>query len=208
MFQCIIFDVDGTLIDTEAAVKKSLQKVLAEETGNLYSLADLDFVLGIPGHVALEKLGIKDILEVNIRWNEYMADYKSTVAVFDGIEEILQQLKGKQIITGIATSKTHAELHDDFLPFGLMKYLDFYVCADDTTLHKPNPDPILKFLEISGTEAKQAIYIGDSIYDYKAAIAANVKFALAMWGAKNPEKFDTDIKIEKPQNILDQLDIP
>jgi HAD superfamily hydrolase (TIGR01549 family) len=202
MFQCIIFDVDGTLIDTEISVKKSLQKVLSEETQKEYSLTDLDFILGIPGHIALEKLGIKNIQEVNRRWNEYMNDYKNHVTVFDGIENILQKLKKKNIKTGIVTSKTRNELRDDFIPFDLMKYLDFYVCADDTINHKPNPDPILKFLEISGIAADQAIYIGDTIYDYKAANAANVKFALALWGAKNSVGFGSSILIKKPENIM------
>jgi HAD superfamily hydrolase (TIGR01549 family) len=202
MFQCIIFDVDGTLIDTEISVKKSLQKVLSEETQKEYSLTDLDFILGIPGHIALEKLGIKNIQEVNRRWNEYMNDYKNHVTVFDGIENILQKLKKKNIKTGIVTSKTRNELRDDFIPFDLMKYLDFYVCADDTINHKPNPDPILKFLEISGIAADQAIYIGDTIYDYKAANAANVKFALALWGAKNSVGFGSSTLIEKPENIM------
>lgn len=205
MFQCIIFDVDGTLIDTEISVKKSLQKVLSEETQKEYSLTDLDFILGIPGQIALEKLGIKNIKEVNRRWNEYMTDYKNHVTVFDGIEKILQKLKEKSVKTGIVTSKTRNELRDDFIPFDLMKYLDFYVCADDTINHKPNPDPILKFLEISGIAANQAIYIGDTIYDYKAANAANVKFALALWGAKNSEGFGNSIQIEKPENIITDL---
>ncbi|MBW8331789.1 MAG: HAD family hydrolase [Prolixibacteraceae bacterium] len=205
MFQCIIFDVDGTLIDTEISVKKSLQKVLSEETQKEYSHADLDFILGIPGHIALEKIGIKNIQEVNRRWNEYMNDYKNQVTVFDGIEIILQELKDKSIKTGIVTSKTRNELRDDFIPFGLMKYLDFYVCADDTINHKPNPDPILKFLEISGISADQAIYIGDTIYDYKAAKAANVKFALALWGAKDSDGFGNSIQIEKPENIMTDL---
>lgn len=205
MFQCFIFDVDGTLIDTEISVKKSLQKVLSEETQKEYSLTDLDFILGIPGHIALEKLGLKNVNEANRRWNEYMTYYKNQVTVFDGIENILQKLKQKSVKTGIVTSKTRNELRDDFVPFGLMKYLDFYVCADHTIHHKPNPDPILKFLEISGIAADQAIYIGDTIYDYKAANAANVKFALALWGAKNSDGFGSSILIEKPENIIADL---
>lgn len=207
MLTCVIFDVDGTLIDTEVMVKKSLQRILLEETQKEYSFPDLDFILGIPGHVTLQKFGIRNIQETSRRWNKYMIDYKDQVIVFAGIEETLQELKKKQITTGIVTSKTGIELRDDFIPFGLMKYLDFYVCADDTAKHKPNPDPILKFLEISGIQAEQAIYIGDTIYDYQAATSANVKFALAQWGAKNSEGMKPFIQIEKPQNILADLKI-
>lgn len=205
MFQCVIFDVDGTLIDTEVMVKKSLLKILLEENQKEYTLSELDFILGIPGHVTLQKFGIRNIQETSRRWNKYMIDYKDQVTVFAGIEETLQELKKKQITTGIVTSKTGIELRDDFIPFGLMKYLDFYVCADDTAQHKPNPDPILKFLEKSGILAEQAIYIGDTIYDYQAATAANVKFALAQWGAKNSDGMKPFILIEKPGNILADL---
>jgi HAD superfamily hydrolase (TIGR01549 family) len=205
MFQCVIFDVDGTLIDTEIAVKKSLQKVLLEEGQKKYSWDELDFILGIPGHTALERLGIKDVIRVNRQWNIYMKDYQHHIKVFDGIEEKLKELRVKNIITGIVTSKTKKELEDDFIPFGLMKYLDFCVCASDTEKHKPFPDPILKFLEISGISNDQAVYIGDTVYDYQAATAANVKFALALWGAKNHNGINAFKKISSPDNILNEL---
>lgn len=205
MFQCIIFDVDGTLIDTEMADKKSLQKVLFEETSKEYSLSDLDFMLGIPGHRTLEILGITDVSGAQRRWSQYMDDFRDQINVFEGIEEMLKELKAKNIMTGIVTSKKKSELEDDFIPFGLMKYLDFYVCADDTVKHKPNPDPILKFLEISGISSEKAIYIGDTNYDYQAATGANVKFALALWGAKNHENINAFAKIEHPQDIVCRL---
>lgn len=207
MFQCVIFDVDGTLIDTEVALKKSLQKVLLEENGNEYSFADLDFILGIPGHVVLESLGIHDIERVNRVWNSYLKDFSDQIKTFDGIELVLQKLRAKNIVKGIVTSKTRKELEDDFIPFGLMKYLDFYVCADDTEKHKPSPDPILKFLEISGISSEKAIYIGDTNYDSLAATGANVRFALALWGAKNHESINAFKKIVSPNELISELGI-
>lgn len=205
MFQCIIFDVDGTLIDTEFADKKSLQKVLIEETGKEYALDDLDFMLGIPGHDALEILGVTDIAKAKRKWNQYMNDFHDEIRVFDGVERMLMDLKANNIVTGIVTSKTRLELENDFIPFGLMRFLDFYVCADNTKKHKPNPDPILKFLEISGVSNQQAIYIGDTMYDFKAATAANVKFGLALWGAKNHETINAFVKIDQPADIFEIL---
>jgi len=205
MFNCIIFDVDGTLIDTEFTVKKSLQKLLFEETLKEYSWDELDFILGIPGEVTLEKFGLKNVREASRRWNSYMIEFKNQVKVYDGIEHTLQKLKALAITTGIVTSKTNIEFRDDFIPFGLMPYFDFYVCASDTQRHKPFPDPLLKFLEISAMRAEQCIYIGDTAYDQQAANAARITFELALWGAKNSEEIDADVKIRKPQDILKKL---
>lgn len=206
MYKCVIFDVDGTLIDTEAAVKKSLQKVLFEECQREYPLDSLDFALGIPGHDTLARLGIKDIARANSNWNNYMNEFKASTKVFDGIETTLKELKANYVCVGVVTSKTREEFNNDFVRFGLIEYLDFVVCADDTTKHKPNPEPILKFLEISGFLCNEVIYIGDTLYDYNAAKGANVEFALALWGARNPASVGTTIKIEGPKDIICALD--
>lgn len=207
MIKCIIFDIDGTLIDTEYVFKKSLQKILQEEGIREYSWDEMDFILGVPGKDSLRKIGIKNIEEINDRWNRYMIEFKDKVYVYDGIESVLQELKKRAIITGLVTSKTYTEFHDDFEPFGLTHYFDYRVCANDTTRHKPFPDPLLKFLEMSGLKADQVIYIGDTIYDYKAACAAEVPFGLAMWGAKNPEEMNVPTKIKDPKAILKMLTI-
>ena len=202
MFNCIIFDVDGTLIDTEFTVKKSLQKLLLEETQKEYSWDELDFILGIPGEVSLKKFGLKNVGEASRRWNSYMPEFKNQVKVYAGIEHTLQQLKALGLTTGIVTSKTDIEFRDDFIPFGLMPYFDLYVCASDTQRHKPFPDPLLKFLEISGLKADQTIYIGDTAYDQQAASAAGIPFGLALWGTKSPETIKADFKLNNPEDIL------
>jgi len=208
MIKCIIFDIDGTLIDTEFAVKKSLQRVLREELREEYSLDSLDFALGIPGLDTLKKLSIKDADRVVDNWNKYMGEYKDHVKVFDGIVDALRALKAKDIKMGIVTSKTREEFERDFRPYGLMEYVDEYVCADDTKKHKPNPDPLLKFLEVSGVSDTEAIYIGDTNYDCLSAKGANIKFALALWGARNPDEVDADMKLESPQDITKTLNDP
>ncbi len=202
MFDCIIFDVDGTLIDTEFMVKKALQKLLLEEIGQEPSWTDLDFILGIPGHTSLSKFGIADTDSASRKWNEYMIDFKNRVNVYAGIEETLKLLKSHRITTGLVTSKTQTELNTDFIPFGLMSYFDFYVSASDTQRHKPFPDPLIKFLEISGLKADQTIYIGDTIYDQQAASAAGISFGLALWGTKNPDTIEANFKLKNPEDIL------
>ncbi len=202
MFDCIIFDVDGTLIDTEFMVKKALQKLLLEEINREPSWTDLDFILGIPGEVTLEKFGITNTYQASRRWNAYMIEYKQSVKVYANIEETLSHLKTAKTGTGLVTSKNQIELNDDFVPFGLMPYFDHYVSASDTARHKPFPDPLLKFLEISGYKAEQVIYIGDTIYDQQAASTAGISFGLALWGTKTPETIPADFKLKTPLDVL------
>jgi HAD superfamily hydrolase (TIGR01549 family) len=202
MYKCIIFDIDGTIINTEKAVIRSLQKTLKEVLGRDYTHEELTFVLGIPSTSSLPKFGIQNVDEVQEIWSGYIKENYSDIHIYPKIDLVLKTLHDVNILTGVVTSKTNQELQDDFVPFNLMKYLPFVVTADDTFKHKPNPEPILKFLEISGAEKSEAIYIGDTIYDMKCAEDAGVDFALAGWGAPSPNDIDAKYKLNEPMDIL------
>ena len=202
MYNCIIFDVDGTLIDTEFAVLSSLQKLAFEELNREFSFDELRFALGIPGESALSKIGIANVIEANDKWNEYFKDYFSSIRVFDNINDTLAKLKEMNILMGIVTSKTKDEYNNDFLPYGISEYFSYVVCADDTEKHKPNPDPILKFIEISNSSKTNTIYVGDTKYDMACAYSAGVDFGLALWGANNPSEIKATYNIETPKLLL------
>lgn len=204
MYATVIFDVDGTLIDTEQAILLALQRVLSESCQKQYACEELHFALGIPGMAALEKLAIRNKEQALAKWDDYMNDYFHTITVFTGIEAVLSELGARHIPTGIVTSKTKAELTKDFIPFGLMKYLSFIVCADDTAKHKPHPEPLLKYLELSGARPETALYIGDTAYDQRCAGQAGIDFGLALWGSKTPDLPATHI-FQKPHEILTLL---
>jgi len=204
MYKCVIFDVDGTLIDTEEGILASLQRVVKEELNQDIDLDKLKFALGIPGDAALRELGIKDIAKANHNWIKYGEDYSHLIKVYEGIEKNLERLQNTGIYIGIATSRTVQELENDFCPLGLKKYINTIISADDTEKHKPEPEPLLKFLEISKISPSSALYIGDTIYDMKCANGAGIDFALALWGAKSSDGI-TDVKyvLKNPDEIWD-----
>jgi HAD superfamily hydrolase (TIGR01549 family) len=203
MYNCIIFDIDGTILDTEIAVLSSLQKVVFEELNKNLSFYELRFALGIPGEVTLNKLGITNISDCNVKWNKYLKEYFHHVKVFDGIKETLIKLNEFGILTGIVTSKTKEEFVNDFVPFDLNNYFKEVVCADDTEKHKPNPDPILKFIELSGVDKSKTIYIGDTRYDMDCALSAGIDFALALWGAKSSAGINAKYILDNPKQVLE-----
>ncbi|MED4700455.1 HAD family hydrolase [Lysinibacillus capsici] len=203
MLRAIIFDVDGTILDTEQAILQSLQRTLRKETQKDYPFEALRFALGIPGKDALQRLNVDDIEAVHQKWSAAVLDFSHEVAVFKSLEDVIQHLATKPLQLGIVTSKTAQEVVDEFEPFGLSEYFQHIVSASDTEKHKPHPEPLLKCLDALQVAPEEAIYIGDSIYDFQCAKQAGAKFALAHWGAKSTIGFEeADYVFYEPKDIL------
>jgi HAD superfamily hydrolase (TIGR01549 family) len=204
LYNCILFDIDGTLLDTEKAVIYSLQKLLESEYAIKCSPKELSFCLGIPGAAALKTFNIHNVEAACRLWNQYIKEYYHEICVFPHLEEVVKQISQWNVKTGIVTSKTRQELIDDFYPFGLQNYFQYIICADDTKKHKPEPEPILKCLEVANASPQGTIYIGDTIYDMECAKGAGIDFALALWGAKNHDLAAT-VKLSHPKEILELI---
>ena len=201
-----IFDIDGTLINTEKAIIQGLQELLMEIQGIAYEPEQLYFCLGIPGPHTLKQLGIEgDLTAVLKRWDAYYCKHGGDVTVYPDIRKVLDQLRENGISLGVITSKNQEEYDYDMIRLGLADYFSITVTSTDTTEHKPNPAPMLFYLERAGILPEQAVYIGDSIYDMECAKGAGVPRALALWGCKNPEEITADYRLFKPKNILDLL---
>lgn len=207
MIKNIIFDVDGTILDTEKAVLSSLQLVLKEE-GRDYEQNELKFALGIPGDAALRKLNITEIERVGMKWSKTVLDYSHEVQIFNGLLEVIEQLSKSPFKLGIVTSKTKQEVTDEFDPFGISHHFEEIISASDTIKHKPHPEPLELCIERLKINKDETIYIGDSIYDLQCAKSAGVRFALALWGAKSKNGFElADFIINEPKDILTLLSI-
>lgn len=205
-YRNIVFDIDGTLIDTEYAVLHSLQDTVRVLSGKEIPCSELTFALGITGADALKKLDIKNIPHAIKLWDKNMCRYTDTVTVFDGITELLENLLRLDCEMGIVTSKTRKEFEHDFCQFGINHYFKTIVCADDTKEHKPNAAPLLKYAELSRTDYGKVLYIGDSEYDSKCAESAGIAFALAVWGSHS-RLIKANYFLEKPADLLEKLAI-
>ena len=112
-YKHIVFDIDGTLIDTEYAVLHSLQETIKGLSGREIPCSELRFALGITGIDALKKLEIKDTSYAIELWDKNMRNYTNTIKVFDGIIELLKNLLSLDYKMGIVTSKTREEFTHD-----------------------------------------------------------------------------------------------
>ncbi len=198
VYKTVIFDVDGTLLDTERVVLQALRVALGN-VGLHYEQDDLRFALGITGEKALAQLDVKDRDAVMADWFAMEAKLNEEVEVFDGIVEVLAKLGG----IGVVTSKNAGEMETGFYPFDLAQYFDAIVCASDTENHKPHPDPLLRCMALLGADPATTLYVGDATYDMACAHAAGADFGLALWGARRTDGFaDANVVLEKPSDIL------
>lgn len=201
----IIFDIDGTMLDSAYADMTALQKVLFELQNINYPISDLRFALGIPGEVALKQLGVKDTSSANQLWNSYMQELSCTMKLFDGIKELLVELKNRSVNLGIITSKNKKEFHNDFTPFGIDTYFGTVITVEDSIAPKPSAEPMLAYLNKTGVKPQKVLYIGDTVYDWMCATNAGVDFGVAMWGAHSIEQIQATYYFKTPEEVLNTI---
>ncbi|MBP3425116.1 MAG: HAD family hydrolase [Rikenellaceae bacterium] len=184
-YKHIVFDIDGTLIDTERAALESLSDTIFELTGERREPESLWFAFGPPAHVTIERVGLD--MEAGLRtWYEKFGEaFKDRVEIYPGIVDVLQKLTAEGCSLGVVTSKVRLEYESNFIPLGLGGYLPVAVCCDECEAPKPSPTPMLRYMDITGAEASEILFVGDTIYDSECAHGAGVDFALATWGAQD-----------------------
>lgn len=204
MYRHYVFDIDGTLIDSEDAALLSLQQLVRDELGQELSLDQLYHTFGLSAEDIMAWAGFRDIPRGHRMWNEYFARYRHLVRVFDGIVPMLGRLKERGARLGILTSKDRFEYEHDFLPLDLAPYFDTVILADDSATHKPEAGPMLAYLERSGAAPEEVVFIGDSVHDMGCGENAGVDHALALWGRRRD---DPDIgatyRLETPAQVLE-----
>lgn len=202
-YRHLVFDIDGTMLDTEHAWVASLQDALPLFTTKRYTADDLHFILGITGEETMRRLGIDAVDAALEEWNRRFEDHRADICLYPGVETLIRTLKAKGKKTGIVTSEDRDELQRVFVPFALTPLFDTIVCLEDTPRPKPAPDPLLTYIEKTGATKSEVLFIGDSEYDSQAAQAAGVDFGLALWGsgARN-EGLHREHSLFSPSDVL------
>ena len=206
-YKCIIFDLDGTILDTEEMNIIPLQRLIKEELNQDIDYEDLLKYRAYEGKKTLELLGFKDVEASYQKWVKYVNAYESGAKLFDGFDEVIKTLEDNGILCGISSSKTKAQYEIDFIKTGLHKYMKSVVLSEDTKNHKPHPEPLLKALEILNIHPNEAIYVGDTFSDYKASKESGMDFAFALWGATSTEGIHADFNLNEPKDLLKVLNL-
>lgn len=203
-YRHLVFDIDGTIIDSAKINMLSLQETVKELRGDVMPLEDLYFSFGIPGVRAMEILGFPEpekAVQVWIRNYSACAE-RLGMPLFPGMREILERLRERGASLGIITSKLREEYDEHFEKQGLLELFPCVVTASDTPKGKPYPDPMLEYLRRTGAAPEEVLYFGDTAYDMDCARSAGVDHALVLWGCLSPEGIEATYRLEKAEEIL------
>ena len=208
-YAAIVFDLDGTLIDTipliVASHRHALREVLDRE------LPDEVLRAGI-GRPLLEQMEAFDRERATELYASFRAfNHASTAAMmgsFAGLDEVLVELSSAGVPLAVATSKGRDAVDLAFRVRPLPVTLDALVTIDDTDRHKPDPAPIELAIALLGASAAGAAYVGDAVVDIEAAIAAGVAPIGVSWGVADASSLRAAGAVavaSRPADLLDLL---
>jgi pyrophosphatase PpaX len=198
--------MDGTLVDTIGLILRAFH-----ETFTALGVPDREDpeLLALIGKPLWAQMRIFDPSRVDELCATYQSNYEKfhdeLARAFPGVEETLAELERRGHVLGVVTSKRRVTAQPGLAYFGLDGYFQAIVTANDTERHKPEPDPVLKALEMLGCQPGSAAYVGDSVYDIECGNAAGVLSVAALWGpfprdllaTRRPGAF-----AEKPEDLL------
>lgn len=179
-----IFDIDGTMLDTEQTGVQSLQIAAKELFG-----ADLDYpaaykAFGMPSSEVAAAYGFSDAERFAEVWEIHFQELMGLVKPFPGVEETLRGIKAAGGHLGIVTSRSSFEFSYDPYLKAWRDLFDVVICAEDAPRHKPFPDPALAYMDRAGARPEECIYLGDTMMDFECATSAGCTFALADWRSR------------------------
>lgn len=196
-FDGILFDMDGTLIDTVPFIVESFQHTFDRHHIKGVSEEHIKAGIGTPLETYFKQFtqaDTKDLLETYTKYNELWMN--QAIAIFLGIPYMLARLRALPVKTGVVTAKRRVSAMLTLGVFELENCFDVIVTKEDTRNHKPHPEPILLGMKQLGlADPARILYVGDSIHDIRSAHAAGCAACAVGW-TRMPH---ADLQAEKPQ---------
>jgi pyrophosphatase PpaX len=181
----ILFDLDGTLVDSLDLILASYHHTMQEHLGGTPPDDEWLRTMGRPLRVQLGEFAsspeqLEAMFETYIAHNH--SNHDRLIRPFPLMLEAIATLHGAGYRLGVVTSKIGEHAQRELRTCGIDSYFETLVSADDVTRPKPDPEPVTLALERLDLDAGDALFVGDSLYDLQAGRAAGVTTAAALWG--------------------------
>ncbi len=215
-YTTIIFDLDGTLLDTLEDLKNAVNHVLASHGYPVKTLEEIRKSVGNGTKVLLEKTvpdGSSNPLfnTINEEYQKYYLEHcNEKTGPYDGVREAMKQLKDKGYKMAIVSNKPDSavkELRDKY--FG--EYLNVAIGDKEGRRRKPYPDSVFAAIEELGSDHDECIYIGDSEVDFLTAENSGLPCISCLWGFRTQEELmsngvDPENFIKSPDEIMSKIE--
>jgi pyrophosphatase PpaX len=199
LYKAVVFDLDGTVVDSVELIVVSFQHAIREVLGRELSREDAVAWVGMPLIEQMQRFSpehAEQLVEVYREFNH--REHDRMLTLYEGIQRLLAGLREAGVKVGLVTSKSRFTTQMAFDLTGIESYFDATICAGEASGNKPLPDPILACLGQLGAEPAEAAYVGDSPSDIQAALAAGVVAIAVTWGVFPAEK----LVAEKPDVLV------
>jgi len=210
----IVFDLDGTLIDSLDLILASYRHTMEAHLGR--SPPDELWVRGMGTPLAVQMLDFaEDAREADAMVRTYqehnLANHDRLVRSYSGVREAVGELRERGSTLAIATSKRAVATRLGLRSCGFPEdWFAGVVTADDVERPKPDPEPVLRALELAGeTDPSRAVYVGDSVHDMRAGRAAGVVTAAVLWGPNSRDVLaptEPDLWVDTPADLTAALE--
>ena len=209
--EAVLFDLDGTLIDTAPDMAAALNNLLQQHEQNPLPFATIRNVVS-KGSIALVRLGFGAdiaIAQLESLQQQFLQLYADALCVesklFAGMAELLDTLEQHSISWGIVTNKPGWLTKPLLEQMQLWQRASCVVSGDDLPRRKPYPDPLLHACETIGCQPAQTIYIGDDQRDIDAGLAAGTQTLIALYGYIDDHEPVQDWGADGMINSVDEL---
>ncbi len=210
-FPVVLFDLDGTLIDSGPIILASMQHAVRQVLDREIAYEELAATVGGQGLVSqMQELDPDRVDELAEVYREHNDPLHETLEAFEGMIDLLPRLRAEGRRLGIVTAKRHrtVALAFDRFPW-LAEQFEVVIAHEDTDRHKPDPEPVLLAVEKLGGTPDEAVYVGDSPFDIGAAKGAGMHSIAVTWGGIHPrerlEAEEPDAVVETAEELLAAL---
>ncbi|MCF6138698.1 pyrophosphatase PpaX [Pseudalkalibacillus berkeleyi] len=207
----ILFDLDGTLINTNELIIASFTHTLEHYCPQTYSREDIISFIGLPLIDSFKEVDESSVAEMVKMYKAHnLAHHEQYVHAFEGVVDTVKVLHEKGFKLGIVTTKMRDAVELGLEITGLSDYFTTIVTLDDVEQAKPHPEPIFKALDKLQADVNSAIMVGDSRYDIEAGKNAGTMTAAVAWTIKGRESLELrnpDFMLEEMSDLLRVLEV-
>ncbi|HET7444056.1 MAG TPA: HAD family hydrolase [Solirubrobacterales bacterium] len=203
--EAVVFDWDGTLVDSKRVLVASFQETTREVLGNPFPTehADVERIVQVRGQEAFAEIAAGDdglYERIEAVFHRVYVEQMEAIEPFPGVLETIAALRAAGLKTGVATSKSRSRLDLEAERTGIVELLDVSVSGDEVKHAKPDPESVAAAIGGLGVDPAATLYVGDGPNDVRAGRDAGAITVAVSFGFHPDEA-----RAERPDHVIDEF---